>query len=387
MLERPAALRQRPRLLLVENSLHTTGAFVSAMAMVDALRADHDIEFVLPAASTLHPVVEAAGIVYHSLPMSELGRSWPRLLRYVPMLLVNTVRLRRLLSRKKIDVLVINDYYNLLGVMAKGTGWRGQLLTMVRLMPLNQHRVLNRVWTALAVRFSDKVVAVSRAVARQLPASDKVQVLYNPNRFDERHPAMQAGPTDGVVRCLYLANYIAGKGHLHGLQAFAQAYAQNPALRLRFVGGDMGLEKNRALKASLERAAVEMGLGDVVNCDGYSSDVELDIKQADIVLNFSESESFSHTCLEACAFGRPIVATHCGGPEEIVDDGVSGFLVAVGDTQAMAAAILALAMDPLLRQRMGHAGSKIVRKRFSESSFLAGFERLAGSASDRVRPC
>lgn len=381
MREPSTVLKHRPRLLLVENSLHTTGAFASAMAMVDALRADHDIEFVLPTSSTLHPVVRAAGIVCHSLPLSELGRSWARLLRYVPVLLLNTVRLRRLLSSRKADVLVINDYYNLLGAMAKGTGWCGQLLTMVRLMPLSQHRVLNRVWTALALRFSDKVVAVSRAVARQLPARDKVQMLYNPSRFDERHPAMPAGQTAGVVRCLYLANYIAGKGHLYGLQAFAQAHEHNPALRLRFAGGDMGLEKNRALKASLERTAVEMGLGDVVICNGYSNDVELDIKQADIVLNFSDSESFSQTCLEACAYGRPIIATRCGGPEEIVDDGVSGLLVHVKDVQAMGAALLRLSNDRALRDSMGQAGRRIVRERFSERRFVEGWYQILGAQS------
>lgn len=379
MREPVRAPRQRPRLLLVENSLHTTGAFVSAMAMADVLRTYHDIEFVLPATSTLHPVVEAAGIVCHSLPMSELGRSWARLLRYAPVLLLNTVRLRRLLLRRKVDVLVINDYYNLLGVIVRCIGWRGQLLTMVRLMPLNQNRVLNRMWTALAVRFSNTVVAVSWAVARQLPASEKVQVLYDPNRFHERHPTMQGGSPDGLVRCLYLANYIAGKGHLYGLQAFAMAYAQNPALRLRFVGGDMGLEKNRALKASLERAAVEMGLADVVTCDGYSHDVELDIKQADIVLNFSDSESFSRTCIEACAYGRPIIATRCGGPEEIVDDGVSGLLVHVRDVQAMGAALLRLSKDQPLRASMGQAGRRIVHERFSEHRFVEGWNQIVGA--------
>lgn len=376
MREPSRALKQRPRLLLIENSLHTTGAFVSAMAMADALRANHDIEFVLPATSTLHPVVQAAGIVCHSLPMSELGRSWARLLRYVPVLLFNTVRLRRLLSRRKTDVLVINDYYNLLGVMAKCTGWRGQLQTMVRLMPLNQQRFLNRVWTALAVRFSNTVVAVSRAVARQLPASEKVEVLYNPKYFEERHSTMQARPPDGLVRCLYLANYIAGKGHLYGLQAFAMAYAQNPALRLRFVGGDMGLQKNRDLKASLVRSAVEMGLADVVTCDGFSHDVELDIKQADIVLNFSDSESFSNTCIEACAYGRPVIATRCGGPEEIVDDCVSGILVDVKDVQAMGAALLLLSKDQALRVSMGQAGRRIVRERFSTHRFVESWNQI-----------
>lgn len=379
MREMSNVLKQRTRLLMIENSLHTTGAFVSAMAMVEVLRTDHDIEFLLPSASTLHQVVEAAGIVCHRLPMSELGRSWPRLLRYMPMLLLNTMRLRGLLARRKVDVLVINDYYNLLGSMVKGTGWRGKLLTYVRLMPLNQHRLLNQMWSALAVRCSNTVVAVSKAVAQQLPASDKVQVLYNPNNFNERHPTMLGEPSDGVVRCLYLANYISGKGHLYGLQAFASAYAQNPALRLRFVGGDMGLEKNRALKASLERFAVEMGLGDVVTCDGYSNDVELDIKQADIVLNFSESESFSHTCMEACAYGRPIIATRCGGPEEIVHDGVSGLLVDVKDVQAMGSALLRLSKDQTLRDSMGQAGRRIVHERFTERRFVEGWHQIMGT--------
>lgn len=375
MLDQANAL-PRPRLLLVENSLHMTGAFVSALAMTDALRADYDIEFVLPATSTLQSAVEAKGIVCHLLPMSELGRAWPRLLRYVPVLLANTVRLRRLLSSRNMDVLVINDYYNLLGVMVNGTGWRGRLLTMVRLMPLNQHRVLNRVWTALAVRFSDKVVAVSRAVASQLPPSSKVQVVYNPNRFDERYPGGADGRDDGTVRCLYLANYIAGKGHLQALQAFARAYGENPALRLRFVGADMGLDKNRALKKSLALEAVQMGLDNVVVFSGYSNDVELDIKQANIVLNFSESESFSHTCLEACAFGRPIIATRCGGPEEIIEDGVSGILVPIKDTGSMAAAILRLSRDSGLRHAMGNAGRAIVSDRFSMSRFTEEFGLL-----------
>lgn len=378
MLDQANAL-PRPKLLLVENSLHTTGAFISALAMTDALRADYDIEFVLPATSTLQSAVEAKGLVCHLLPMSELGRAWPRLLRYVPILLANTVRLRRLLARQKTDVLLINDYYNLLGAMMKCTGWSGQLLTVVRLMPLNQHRVLNRLWAALAVRHSDTVVAVSRAVASQLPPSRKVQVVYSPNRFDERYPRIADERDDGTVRCLYLANYIAGKGHLQALHAFARAYGENPALRLRFVGGDMGLEKNRALKKSLELTAAQMGIDKVVFFSGYSDDVEQAIKNADIVLNFSESESFSHTCLEACTYGRPIIATRCGGPEEIIEEGVSGLLVPVQDVQAMSDAVLLLSRDSELRKSMGSAGSVIVRERFSEQGYLAAFEKLCNS--------
>lgn len=374
-----SVVSSRTRVLLVENSLHTTGAFISALAIAEALREEFEFEFVLPTASTLKQQVEVAGFACHTLPMSEVGRSLSRLLKYVPVLFINTIHLRRLLRACQTDMLVINDYYNLLGVMTKVTGWRGVLLTYVRLMPFNQHRLLNRLWGTLALWESDAVLAVSQAVTAQLPASHKVCLLYDPKRFTERHTTHTSQQEAGPVRCLYLANYIVGKGHMHGLQAFATAYEQNPALRLRFVGGDMGLKKNRALKALLERTAVQMGLGDVITFAGYSDDVELEIKQADIVLNFSESESFSNTCLEACAFGRPIIATRCGGPEEIIKDGVSGLLVPVGDVAAMADALLLLAKDDVVRRSMGMAGRTIVKERFSEKKFVVAFKKLCDS--------
>lgn len=368
---------KRPKILLIENSLHVTGAFTSALAIFNALGATHDIEFVLPAKSTLRPVVEASGLVCHQLPMVELGRSWSRLIRYVPQLIINTLRLRHLLAQRHVNILVVNDYYNLLGAAARLTGWRGRLITIVRLMPLNQHRVLNRVWTALAIQISDKVIAVSQAVSRQMPVSNKVQVIYNPRQFSDEYSvsAKEISP-DGHIRCLYLANYIAGKGHDIALDAFSKAYAANNALRLRFVGGDMGLEKNVALKLSLSDKARALGLLDVVSFHGFSDNVEREIKNSDIVLNFSESESFSNTCLEASAIGRPVVATRCGGPEEIIDDAISGVLVPVGNVNAMAEALIKLSRDGQLRQSMGKAGSIIIRERFSERAFFDAFEKL-----------
>lgn len=371
----------RSRVLLLENSLHTTGAFISALELVKTLRLGTDIEFLLPSASTLGPIVQAEGIVCHKLPMSEIGRSWKKLLKYFPLLLINTILLARILKSRDISTLVVNDYYNLLGFMVRLTGWRGTIITYVRLIPFNQQRLLNKAWTALSLWSSDRVLAVSQAVRAQLPSSPKVQVMYDPQQFEERLPSIELPVGDGVVRCLYLSNYIEGKGQMIGLQAFSAAYRVNPSLRLRFVGGDMGLEKNRNLKSSLEQTAIRFGLQGVVSFEDYSNDVERDIKRADIVLNFSESESFSRTCLEAGTFGRPVIATRCGGPEEIIDDGVSGFLVPVGEVPAMTEAMLKLAEDADLRKRMGKAGAALVRARFSQEQFMAEFSRVLRMSS------
>jgi L-malate glycosyltransferase len=82
-------------------------------------------------------------------------------------------------------------------------------------------------------------------------------------------------------------------------------------------------------------------------------------------LNFSESESFSITCLESLFFGCPIVATRSGGPAEIIDHGETGYLVPKGDVAAMVDHMTLLMGDPALRSRISDAGQRVVRERFS----------------------
>ena len=117
---------RRTRVLLVENSLHTTGAFISAMAMAEALRPDSDIEFLLPANSTLKPKVEGGR---HRLPQPADERDRPSMAALAQATCRCCWSTRFAFDAcsksRSIDVLIINDYYNLLGFMAKVTGWRG----------------------------------------------------------------------------------------------------------------------------------------------------------------------------------------------------------------------------------------------------------------------
>jgi len=370
--------QMRQRILILENSLYKTGAFATALYIAGALRDHHHIEFVLPSTSTLHDEVNSAGFNCYLLPMTEVAKSWQKLIRYIPMLVLNALKLRRLLSRQEISVLIVNDYYNLLGVCVRLAGWRGVILTLVQVLPANQHPMMNWVWTRLGLFCTNQLVAVSHAVARQLPLSAKVSVLYNPIDFSERHPPAKERMDyqDNLIRCLYPANYIAGKGHDIALLAFFEAWKAFPLLRLRFVGSDMGLEKNRALKFQLALTANKLGIQDIVSIDGFDRDIEMAIKHSDIVLNFSTSESFSVTCVEASAYGRPVIATRCGGPEEVIGDGETGLLVNIGEVSAMADAILKLAASKSLRHEMGLAGRSRVRQRFSGATFRCGFRDL-----------
>ncbi|GGG58443.1 hypothetical protein GCM10011378_38220 [Hymenobacter glacieicola] len=312
----------------------------------------------------------------HELPFVEISRRKADLLRYLPMLLLNGWRLHRLSKRSGATIVHLNDFYNLTGYVAKLLSF-GQLrvVTHVRFLPQSLVQPLARTWRWLGEQFADRVLCVSEAVRQYFGSAVSVQVVFDPIPGPERYPAptVPASRPDGSVQLLYLSNYIQGKGQNFAVEAFQQAYAQNDTLRLTFVGGDMGMAKNREFRQQLEAGVAAAGLSGVVSFQGFVADVEQAIKSADILLNFSESESFSLTCLDALYFGTPLIASDCGGPAELFEHGVSGLLVPNRNVDSMAQAIKQLAADPSLRARFAAAGRRFVREKFRAA---ATYERL-----------
>ena len=80
----------------------------------------------------------------------------------------------------------------------------------------------------------------------------------------------------------------------------------------------------------------------------------------DLFVHSGLHETFGQTLQEAAASGLPVIAPAAGGPLDLVDDGVTGFLVAPGDAGALARAVARLAADPGLRAAQGHAARRRV---------------------------
>jgi phosphatidylinositol alpha 1,6-mannosyltransferase len=94
----------------------------------------------------------------------------------------------------------------------------------------------------------------------------------------------------------------------------------------------------------------------------------------DVFVHSGPYETFGQTLQEAAASGLPVVAPAAGGPLDLVDDGVTGFLVPPGDADAFAAAVARLAADPAARAAFGAAGRRKVLSR----SWPALTEELIG---------
>ena len=115
---------------------------------------------------------------------------------------------------------------------------------------------------------------------------------------------------------------------------------------------------------------------------GFRSDVERIINALDVYVLSSSSEGFSLTTVQAMACGVPVVATRCGGPEEIVEDGVNGRLVAVRNPRALAQAIDALVGDDTQREAFKAAGLVRAREKFSITSMIDQYAALYNQCLD-----
>ena len=83
----------------------------------------------------------------------------------------------------------------------------------------------------------------------------------------------------------------------------------------------------------------------------------------DVFVHSGPHDTFGQTLQKAAASGLPVVAPAAGGPVDLVQDGVTGFLVAPGDPAALAGAVARLAAEPLLRAAQGRAGRRAVLSR------------------------
>ncbi len=133
------------------------------------------------------------------------------------------------------------------------------------------------------------------------------------------------------------------------------------------------------LRSSTEQLATQMGVSDRVRFLGRRKDVPDLMAAADAYVMSSAWEGLPMVLLEASAAGVPIVATDVGGNNEIVRNGVSGFLVPAKNSDALADAMLRMEeLSPESRRSQGLAGRDYVSKHYSLSSVVDQWEQIYG---------
>lgn len=161
------------------------------------------------------------------------------------------------------------------------------------------------------------------------------------------------------------------------LQAMATAREQAPALRLAIVG-------DGELRGELEAQTSALGIGDVVTFCGFRSDLPSIAAACDIAVLSSDNEGTPVALIEAAAAGRPAVSTDVGGVADIVQPH-TGVVVAPGDAAGLGAALVRLAADRGVRERMGGAARAHVRERYGAERLVRDIDDLYSGLLSRRR--
>jgi len=225
----------------------------------------------------------------------------------------------------------------------------------------------------------DKIIAVSHAVAQMLVqdqhvVSGKIQVVHNgidTERFQnpdvsQRQAARQSfkfAPPTRVITTV--ARLHPQKGHRYVLQAIP-AVVKACGENICFVWAGEG-----PLQHELEALADELDVRRFIRFLGCELNIPQMLAGSDVFVLASLWEGLGIAVLEAQASGVAVIASRVDGLAEVIDDGVSGCLVAARDPDALAQAIIRLLNDPEQCRRLAKEGRRIVEQKFS----LAGMCR------------
>jgi sugar transferase (PEP-CTERM/EpsH1 system associated) len=170
------------------------------------------------------------------------------------------------------------------------------------------------------------------------------------------------------------------KDHAGLMDAFILLRQQQPALagrlRLAIVG-------DGPLLAPLRAKAAAAGIAELVWLPGARSDVAHILRGLDIFVMSSLAEGTPGSALEAMASALPVVGTRVGGIPEVIDEGVTGLLVAPSDPAAMAAALARYVGDPALAAQHGAAGRERILRKYNMPAMVAAYQSLYDTLCER----
>ena len=203
-------------------------------------------------------------------------------------------------------------------------------------------------------------IAISRGLARYLAQTEGFQesdfevIHYGIAAHSEPEP--YAG---GAPYFLCIGRLIPIKGHIVLLRAFHKVLNERPDARL-------GIAGRGVLEQGLKDLSRELGLTEAVRFLGHVTPVQRAIEDSLAVVVPSLGEGFGMVALEAMERARPVIAASIGGLEDLVREGETGLLVAPGDADQLADAMLRLANDPAAAEAMGREARIRAVERFPE---------------------
>ncbi len=226
------------------------------------------------------------------------------------------------------------------------------------------HRIIQRI----AYKFANVVpVAISNTVQDGIIKEyslngAKVPVIYNGIDIKKFPPILSNKNNDNFT-IINVASFSKWKNQKLLIDAFHIALKERQDLRLIFVGD--GKER-----ANVEAKAKDYKIDDKIEFAGITSNVNEWLSKANVFILCSTFEGFPLSIIEAMSAGLPVISTDVGGVADVVKQNINGFLVPSDDALKLSQAILKLANDTVMQQKMSDANIK--KSKEFDISIIAG---------------
>ncbi len=234
--------------------------------------------------------------------------------------------------------------------------------------------------------FVHRYVALSRDLQAYLVqkvgiAAERIEQIYNGVDAQRFQPwSGSSSAIDGWHLNTQQPWIVGTVGRMQGVKdqtllarAFVRALVLRPALREHW---RLVMVGDGPLRAAVQAVLGAAGLDALAWLPGERSDVPNIMQRMHCFVLPSLAEGISNTILEAMACGLPVVATDVGGNAELVQTGRTGLLVAAGDADGLAQALLQLYDDPSRLRAMGAEGRREVERRFSMPAMVGAYQAL-----------
>ncbi|MCX5815370.1 MAG: glycosyltransferase family 4 protein [Proteobacteria bacterium] len=301
-----------------------------------------------------------------------------------PLSFLNTVaRLIRLIRGENISLIHANDYMgNQYGVIAAK-------LTRIPIVVHTRLILGDLACRNSFIKFANHIIANSNATMSALQKArvpiEKISTVWNCVNTDVfRSFAAKDGHELrehlGIPRDAFLLGVIGrihfSKGHDTFIAAMEKIADKIPKI-MGLIVGETKIDKSEEYLKGLQKLVSEHGLEKQIHFIPFQENIVRVYEALDLLVLPSLCEPFGRVIVEAMAMGKPVVATAAGGALEIVEDGITGLLVPPGNIDAMAEAILKLAVSPQsMLHDMGEMGRIRAESLFSPKEHAGKIEEI-----------
>jgi glycosyltransferase involved in cell wall biosynthesis len=334
------------------------------------------------------------------------SRATPRPAKWLTSALAG-LRLAVHVRRRSAGAVFANTYDDLLlaGRVARGMGlpviWRSHadLFPNLHRYPVERQRRT----VALVRQLADRILATTRydreiMIEAGIP-DEAVSVVplgvdlaaYAQARAQRAALRRELRVAPGVVLIGMIGRLVPQKGHGVFLEALATVMRARVDVRAIIVGDATadGADPD-GFRAALQARARDLGLSDRVIFTGFRDDMPAVMNGLDLFVHASLKEPFGSVIVEAMAASVPVIASRTPGPQEIIEDGITGVLTPPGEAPALAAAMRRLVEDPERRARLGEAGRRHAERTYDLRQTIALFDQhlldLLGSRTSAPPP-